>query len=197
MKVSSPVLLPLLRSKTQGDIFARLFLEPAQEPSISELAEQVGVSPSQTLREVNRLEDAGLVSTRRRGHSRLITVHTDNPVYAPLAELLAVTFGAVPVLERLFEPIDGIEEAFIFGSWAARYADQPGPVPGDIDVMVIGPVDRDLLYDLGTKAGRTLHREVNIRRMTRNVWDQSENAAFRTTVESRPIVRLIERQSDR
>lgn len=191
MKTSAPLLLPLLRSETQGSIFARLFLAPDTERSISELAEEVGASPSQTLREVNRLEQAGLVTTYRRGHSRLIKVHTDNAVFGPLSELMAVTFGPVPVLQAALASVDGIEEAFIFGSWAARYAEQPGPVPGDIDVMVIGDADRDLLYDVGTTAGRTLRRDVNIRRMTRAVWDQPENAAFRQTVESRPTVPLI------
>jgi DNA-binding Lrp family transcriptional regulator len=193
MKSSAPRLLPLLRSRTQGDIFARLFLEPEHERSISELAEEVGASPSQVLREVNRLEEAGLVKTSRRGHSRLIKVHTDNPVYPPLSELLAVTFGAVPVLKSFLEEVEGIEEAFIFGSWAARYAERAGPVPDDIDVMVIGPADRDVLYDIGTEAGRTLHRDVNIRRMTREVWKQDENAPFRQTIEGRPTVPLIGR----
>lgn len=196
MKTSAPLLLPLLRSKTQGDLYARLFLEPERERSISEIAEEVGISASQALREVNRLEQAGLVSTTRRGHSRLIKVHTENSVFGPLAQLLAVTFGPVSVITALLEPLDGIEEAFIFGSWAARHAEQPGAIPGDIDVMVIGSADRDLLYDLGTAAGRTLHRDVNIRRMTREVWDQPENAAFRQTVESRPIVPIIDHKGD-
>lgn len=192
MKSPSPTLLPLLRSKAQGDILAALFMSPERELSIVELAALVDVSPPQAMREVNRIEDAGLVTTTKRGHSRLIRVETNNPVFGPLAELMAVTFGAVPVLKGLLADIAGIQEAFIYGSWAARYSEQPGAVPGDIDVLVIGPADRDLLYDVGTRAGQTLHREVNIRRMTREVWDSRENEPFRTTVESRPTVSLAE-----
>ena len=99
MKMAAPMLLPLLRSRTQGNIFARLFLDPDNERSISELAEEVAASASSVLREVNRLEAAGLVTTTRRGHSRLIRVHQDNPVFAPMAALMAVTFGAVPVIK--------------------------------------------------------------------------------------------------
>jgi DNA-binding transcriptional ArsR family regulator len=193
MKTSAPMLLPLLRSRTQGDLIAHLLLSPDREISISQLAEETGTSPAQAMREVNRLEEAGLVSTVRRGHSRLIKVNTDNPVFGPLSELMAVTFGAVPVLKALLEPVDGIEEAFIFGSWAARYTEHAGAIPADIDVMVIGPADRDALYDIGTEAGRTLHRDVNIRRMTRDVWEQEQNAPFRQTIEGRAIVPLIER----
>lgn len=129
--------------------------------------------------------------SRKRGHSRLVTVLTDNPVYRPLSDLLTVTFGPVPILREALTEVDGVEEAFVYGSWAARYAYQPGLVPGDIDVMVIGQADRDVLYDIAAKAGRTLRREVSIRRMTREVWNQPENEAFRTTVQGRPIVPLI------
>lgn len=196
MKTSAPLLLPLLRSKTQGDLYARLFLDTNTVYSITELAEAAGASPSQTMREVNRLEEAGLVTTTRRGHSRLIHVGTENPVFGPLSALLAVTFGAVSVLVDRLANVDGIEEAFIYGSWAARYHERPGAIPGDVDVMVIGDADRDLLYDLSIEAGRTLRREVNVRRMTREVWEGPSNDAFRQTVMGRPIVPLITGESE-
>ena len=129
MKTWSPMLLPLLRSRTQGDLYARLFLDINAVYSISELAEAVGASPSQTLREVNRLEEAGLVTTARRGHSRLINVDTDNPVFEPLSALLAVTFGAVSVIADLLAEVEDIEQAFIYGSWAARHHERPGARP--------------------------------------------------------------------
>ena len=44
---------------------------------------------------------------------------TDTVVFAPLAALMAVTFGPVPVLRELLAPIEGIREAHIYGSWAA------------------------------------------------------------------------------
>jgi predicted nucleotidyltransferase len=34
--------------------------------------------------------------------------------------------------------IDHIEQLFIFGSWAAHYADEQGPAPHDVDVLIIG-----------------------------------------------------------
>lgn len=38
-----------------------------------------------------------------------------------------------------------MREVWIYGSWAARYAQQPGPVPGDSDVLVVGTADADEL----------------------------------------------------
>ena len=61
MKAASPTLLPLLRSRSQGDILAAIVLEPDRERSLTELAEEVGTSVPTVTREVDRLEAAGIV----------------------------------------------------------------------------------------------------------------------------------------
>ncbi len=192
MKTTSPLLLPLLRSKSQGAVLATIFLDPAHRLSLSEIADAAGVSTAQVMREVDRLEDAGLVSTSKRGHSRIVAVDTENPLFRPLSELIALSFGPLAVLPAALAGVAGIEEAFIYGSWASRYHEQAGHVPGDIDVLVIGSADRDELYDIAGEVSRTLLRDVNIRRMTRAAWDDPANTPFRGTVESRPVVWLKE-----
>jgi predicted nucleotidyltransferase len=190
MKRGTPLLLPLLRTRAQGDILAAVLLRPEEEQSLSDVAKLVGVSPATVLREIDRLVQAGLVSTRRFGNTRLARARTDNPVYAPLAELLAVTFGPLAVLRSLLADVDGIAHAFIYGSWAARYHEQPGSVPGDIDVLVIGDPDRDRLADVVEEAEKTLRREVNVRRVSASAWAADEGP-FKRTVTSSPIVELV------
>ncbi|MGJ9421501.1 ArsR family transcriptional regulator [Aeromicrobium sp. CF3.5] len=194
MRTTTPSLLPLLRSRAQGDIYARLFLDTDREYSIFDLADAAGVSGQQALREVRRLEEAGLVSTVKRGNRRLVSVNTDNPVFAPMAELLSVTFGALPVLRDLMSQLDGVDAAFIYGSWAARYSQQPGPVPGDIDVLVLGDTDPDRARDIAKSSSRSLGREVSIRRMSADSWASERNTGFRETVMSRPRVHLMGRE---
>jgi DNA-binding transcriptional ArsR family regulator len=155
----------------------------------------VDVSPATVLREIDRLEEAGLVSTRRLGNTRLARARTNNPVYAPLAELLAVAFGPLAVLRGLLADVEGIAHAFIYGSWAARYHEQPGSVPGDIDVLVIGDPDRDRLADVVEEAEKTLRREVNVRRVSTSAW-ADDDGPFKRTVMSSPIVELVENEGD-
>jgi DNA-binding MarR family transcriptional regulator len=78
MKAASPILLPLLRSRSQGDILATIMLDPDNERSLSEIAEATGVSVATVQREVARLEEAGLVTTTRRGNTRLVRAVTDS-----------------------------------------------------------------------------------------------------------------------
>ncbi|MEO8095477.1 MAG: ArsR family transcriptional regulator [Pseudolysinimonas sp.] len=190
MKTASPNLLPLLRSRSQGDILAVIMLDPQRERSLSEIAEETGTSLSTVVREVARLEEGGLVATTRRGNTRLVRAITDSAVYKPLADLLAVTFGPGAVLRRTLAELGGIERAFIYGSWAARYAQQSGPVPDDIDLLVIGDPDRHALSDAVAEAEKALRREVNVRRVSATAW-ANDNSSFKRTVLSRPLVDVI------
>ena len=165
-------------------------LEPDKDRSLSELAEETGASVATVLREVARLEKGGFVTTTRRGTARLVHAVTDSVVYRPLADLLAVTFGPVAVLRASLSNVPAIERAFFYGSWAARYAQQSGPVPNDIDLLVIGRPDPHLLADEIAEAEKVLRREVNVRRVTAGAWARDEGS-FKQTVLSRPTVDVV------
>lgn len=184
-------MLPLLRSRAQGDIVAWIMLHPLEEFSLVEIGRAVGVSGPTVMREVDRLAEAGLVRHTKRGNQRLVRAETESPVFAPLAALMAVTFGPVPVLRELLAEVPGVRQAWIYGSWAARYAQQPGPVPGDIDVLVVGTADLDALDEVAQAATGRLGREVSIRRVRPQVWDAADADPFKATVTSRPMVALI------
>ncbi|MEU3169508.1 winged helix-turn-helix domain-containing protein [Streptosporangium sp. NPDC006930] len=190
MKQPPPVLLPLLRSPFQGELLAWLFLHPDEEYAQVELARRFSVSASTVTREVDRLAAAGLVAERRFGNLRMIRADTDTVVARPLTELLALTYGPVAVLGEHLSEVAAVEEAYIYGSWAARYSGEPGRVPNDVDVLVVGAVDEDDLYDAARAAERRLGREVNMRRLSRDVWESSGGDPFLETVRSRPLVRL-------
>jgi len=185
------MLLPLLRSRAQGDIVAWIMLHPDEAFSLVEIGRAVGVSPSTVMREVDRLAGAGLVREVRRGNQRMVQAATDTVVFGPLAQLMAVTFGPLPVLRELLAPVKGVREAYVYGSWAARYAQKKGPVPGDIDVLVVGTADLDELDAVAEGARSRLGREVTIRRVRPAVWDEADTDPFKATVTSRPMIPLV------
>jgi predicted nucleotidyltransferase len=63
-----------------------------------------------------------------------------------------VTFGPEVVIGAEFAGISGIRAAYIFGSLAARYEGAAGPRPNDVDVLVVGEVNRDDVYDAAERA---------------------------------------------
>ncbi len=85
-----------------------------------------------------------------------------SPITVPLTELLPRSFGPRQVLAEELAGVPGIDDAYLFGSWAARYPGQQGRAPADLDVLVIGAPDRDALDDAAQRAGARLAREVNV-----------------------------------
>jgi DNA-binding transcriptional ArsR family regulator len=189
MKVS-PGLLPLLRSRTQGELLALVLLHPEREYTITELAAEVEVTPTTVMREVDRLATSGILADRKVGRSRLVRARTDTPLYGPLSDLMAVSFGPVPVLTEALAGLDGVQQAYVYGSWAARYIGEPGPPPADVDVLVVGDPDADALFDLAEDASRRLRREVNVHRVSAESWEARTDDPFLTSVRERPLVRL-------
>jgi hypothetical protein len=184
-------LLPILRSQVAGDLLALLYLHPDSEYSLTEGAAAIGSSVNAVHHEASLLAKAGLITDRRRGNLRLIRAVTDSVLTRPLTDLLAVTYGPLPVLRDLLAHVDGVEAAYIYGSWAARYHGEPGPLPADVDVIVIGSPILDELDDVTEHAERQLHRPVNIRTISPEAWDGHDSGdPFLRSVQSRPLVSL-------
>ena len=160
MRSEGPALLPLFRSQHQAELLMWLYLHPGTEYGVSELAERLGVPLSTLHREVVRLDHAALVKSRTLGRNRLIRANPDHPAAEPLTRLLQVSLGPRVVIAEEFG-IAGATVVLVFGSWAARYEGEHGPPPNDIDVLVVGTVDRQDVYAAADRAAARLGMEVN------------------------------------
>jgi len=158
---------------------------------VSELAHLARASLRATAQEVGRLVDSGLLNDRRSGNQRLVRRPELNRITAPLGDLLAATYGPVPVLTEDLRGVSGVERAFIYGSWAARHEGESGGVPGDVDVLVIGPAALDNLDAVAEKSAGRLHRAVNVRRLDSSYWDDPPSGdTFVAEIKRRPLNEL-------
>jgi hypothetical protein len=184
-------LLPLLPSRATGALLALLYLHPDRDYTLTEAGRLIAASPKVMHTEADRLVTAGLVREVRRGRARLLRAETSGPVSRPLTDLLAVTYGPLPVLTDLLSEVAGVDQAFIYGSWAARYLGEPGPVPHDVDVLAVGTAGDDDLYDVARRAERRLAREVNISGISPRHWENPDPAdSFMRHIRERPLVKL-------
>lgn len=188
MRTDAPALMPIFRSQLQ----ARLLLEvltSAEPVTASDLARTLDAPDATVSREVRRLVEAGLLRGERVGRALLLHPAADNPATAPLRQLLVVTFGPLTVLEKALTDIDGVQTAYLHGSWAARYLGEPGGPPGDIDLLLVGrPSRREVDKEL-QGLEEELGREVNVTYVSPERW-QDVDDPFIGTVRSRPLVEL-------
>jgi DNA-binding transcriptional ArsR family regulator len=186
-RTSAPALLPLFRSEHQLRLLGELFVYASEGRAISELSATTGIPQATVSREVARLEEAGLLRSVRRGRLRLVQANDHLAYYPELRALLLKTIGPAAVLRRSLADVTGIDSAFIFGSWAARYHGERGPAPNDIDLLVIGEPELDALYAACRRAERELHLDVNPVVRSAADW-RKRGAGFLADVRKGPLV---------
>lgn len=189
MRTTPPPLLPIFRSRGQARLLTRLFLPRGEDVPLSRLADEIGVAKSRVSEELDRLEAAGIVVSDRVGTSRIVRANPESPFYPELRSLILKAFGPTTVLRQRLADIDGIQEAFLYGSWASRYLGEEGDAPEDVDLLVVGSPDVASVRRAARAASRELGREVNPTILSQPEWDDTRNGFVRT-VRRRPLLKL-------
>jgi DNA-binding transcriptional ArsR family regulator len=195
MRSDAPRLLPVLRSQHQAELLAMLLLHPEREYTIADLTQRLRIPQSTVSGEVRRLADAGILTVRPVGRSRLVRANASSRLVGPLTELVTLTYGPHVVIADEFADLQDVASVVIFGSWAARYQGQRGMPPDDVDVLVVGAPDRIAMYGAAERAESRLGRPVNPTVCSPDQWAQPAEP-FIVEVKSRPYVTVIDDAAD-
>lgn len=188
MRTEAPLLAPIFRSEGQARLLSVLLLS-GDEMSLTDLASRAGVAYPTAHREVARLLDAGILTEQHVGRTRVIRANADSPLVTPLRDILLIATGPAVLLAEELDQIDGVESAFLYGSFAARMRGIDGPAPNDIDVMVIGSPNPELVYQACERVEEAVHRAVNATILTRA--EAEERSGFLAQVRASPVVPIV------
>jgi len=180
--------VPIFRSALQARVLLHV-LTATTAVTAADLARVLHAPEPTVSREVRRLIDAGFLAGERIGRAVVLTPAADNPATAPLRQLLVVTYGPAHLLERALVGIAAIDAGYVHGSWAARYHGEPGPPPGDVDLLVVGRPARRAVDTALNGIESQLGREVNVTYLVPERW-QDPTDPFSSQVRSRPLVEL-------
>jgi len=189
VRTEASPLLPLFRSEGQGRLLARVYLAADRPAPIATLAREIGLDAGGLTREADRLEQAGLIRSERVGRQRLLRPNTESPYYADLHGLLLTAFGPATIVAPALADVPGVDEAFIFGSWAARYLGVSGPDPADVDLLIVGTPARRAVARITGELSERLGREVNATIVSAERWERPSEAFVRD-VKRGPLVEL-------
>jgi len=146
-----------LRSKVRQRLLAYYFTNPSARYHLRDLAEKLDVDPSNLSKELARLEREGLFRSEMSGHQKYFQLNREYTLFDEVRGIVTKTFGAVPLLAQSLTKIEGIREAYLYGSFAQNQQ----AAASDIDVLVIGKPDGNALEQIVRKLERQLGREIN------------------------------------
>lgn len=152
-----------LRSKARRRLLAYYFTNPKARLHLRDLAERLGIDPSNLSKELGRLEREGLFRSEVIGRQKYFQLNREYPLFDEVQGIVTKTVGAVPLLAQYLKKVEGIEEAYLYGSFARNQQNDAS----DIDVLVIGNPNGEALAQAMQKLERKLGREINYTVLTR------------------------------
>ena len=156
-----------LRSKARQRLLAYYFTNPAARHHLRDLAQRLSIDPSNLSKELQRLEREGLFQSEVSGRQKYFRLNHEYPLFDEMRGIVGKTVGAMPLIAQSLKKIAGIEEAYLYGSFARNQQD----AASDIDVLVIGNPKGDTLADAMQKLERRLGREINYAVLSRKEFD--------------------------
>jgi len=181
---------------TQQRVLGLLFGQPDRSFYANEVIALANAGSGAVQRELARLAQSGLVTTRPVGNQKHYQANPDSPIYAELCGIARKTVGlAEPLRAALLPLVPRIRAAFVFGSVAKR----TDTGSSDIDLMVVsdGLSYADLFPTLEPLAAQ-LGRVVNPTILTSNELAKrvEQRESFITRVLAQPKVWLVGGQDE-
>ena len=150
------------RSKLRRELFCYYFTNPAASHYLRELAQRLAADPANLSRELASLEQQGLFVSETRGRQKYFRLNRRHPLYQDYRRIVFKTVGVAGRLREVLARTPGVQQAFLYGSFARDQAD----AVSDIDLFIVGLTDDEQLETAIGKIERQLHREVNYVLMT-------------------------------
>jgi predicted nucleotidyltransferase len=148
----------LIASKTRRAVLGTFFMNPNKEYYIRQLAKMHNISAGTLHRELSRLEQAGIINSKRVGNIKLFSVNRQHPVYSDMGNIISKTEGIEKLLKDVVNNVSNIEIAFIYGSFAKDEEKDDS----DIDLFLMGDdIDEDTLVVKVSELERKIFRDVN------------------------------------
>jgi predicted nucleotidyltransferase/predicted transcriptional regulator with HTH domain len=156
-----------LRSEARQRLLAYYFTNPTARHHLRDLAQRLGIDPSNLSKELGRLERVGLFRSEVIGRQKYFQLNRQYPLFVEVRNIVAKTVGAVPLIAQSLKKIAGLEEGYLFGSFARNQQD----AASDIDLLVIGAPRGEALAETVRKLERQLGREINYTVLTRKEFE--------------------------
>ncbi len=97
------------------------------------------------------------------GRQKYFQLNRQYLLFEELRGIVAKTIGAIPLIAQTLKKVEGITEAYLYGSFARDQQD----AASDIDVLVIGNPKGEVLAEAMRRLERQLGREINYTVLTR------------------------------
>jgi len=144
----------LITSQTRIKLLLKFFLNPESKSYLRELAEEFGESTNSVRLELNRLTQAGLLTLKDEGRTKVYQANPHHPLFPEIQSMVRKFTGIDQLIPQILTQLGEIHSAFVTGDYAQ------GIDSGIIDLLIVGKVDELYLKKLIDKVEQLIHRKI-------------------------------------
>jgi predicted transcriptional regulator len=145
----------LITSKTRIKLLTRLFLNSNTYGHLRGLQTEFGESSNAIRLELNRFEQAGLLTSHSEANRKVYAANTAHPLFPEINSLLRKNLGLDQLIEKVIERLGLVEEVYLTGDFAC------GKESSCIEMLIIGAdVNTKYLDELIAKSQSLIKRTI-------------------------------------
>ena len=144
----------LISSKTRIKLLLRLFLNPGSKAYLRGLADEFGESTNSVRLELNRFEEAGMLSSEHEGNKKVFKANTQYPLFGEIRKILLKYTGLQEVIDNVIEQLGDLKKVYLTGELAA------GRQSDVVSLILVGNPDRQYLLELINKVEELVPKKI-------------------------------------
>lgn len=147
---------PLITSKTRLKLLSRFFLNQNLSGHLQGLSKELEENTNSIRVELNRLEEAGMLSSNLEGRRKLYRVNAQHPLASDITSIVRKVAGIDTVIARVAGNLPGLKQIWICGDLAR------GIQGNCIDCILVGEdLDTEYIAELSGKVYKLVGKKVN------------------------------------
>jgi DNA-binding transcriptional ArsR family regulator len=147
----------IITSEVRVKILIELFSETGQHLYVRELTRRVGTEINAVRRELKRFSKAGIIKKEKRGNRLYYLIKKDYPLYYDLVSMVAKESG---LGKRILESSDQLGKIKL-GLLSTEFAEGRHAGRNELDLLIVGEVNLDLLAAIVKQVSEEIEREIN------------------------------------
>ncbi len=144
----------LISSKTRIKLLLKFFLNSKTTAYLRGLEAEFGESSNAIRIELNRFEEAGMITSELQGNKKIFSANTAHPLFREIHNIVLKNIGFDRIIETVIERLGDVEHVYVTGDFAQG---RNGSV---IDLLFVGNVDKNYLVNLVEKAEKLINRRI-------------------------------------
>jgi hypothetical protein len=144
----------LISSKTRVKLLLKFFLNSNATSYLRNLEDEFGESTNAIRLELNKFEEAKMLTSMQQGKKKIFKVNTTHPLFRELHSIVMKYVGLDSIVEHVINRLGFLEKVYLTGSLSRG-------LDGDIiDLVFVGNIDKIYLAELIEKAEARIHRRI-------------------------------------